>query len=157
MLGYKLYVRNYYEALDTRYLELYLRDSVLSYLRAAEGGLGGVRGGLRVLDIGCGVGVGGAGLLSGSARQYVCLDMACGVLRYPNYLPNVDVICADAALLPIRPGSIDYALLINVVNAEADGGEQVVREALGLGARVYAESPRAVDNELIRRLISLGF
>ncbi|BDR92398.1 class I SAM-dependent methyltransferase [Vulcanisaeta souniana] len=152
MLGYKLYVRNYYEALDTRYLELYLRDSVLSYLRAAEGL--GVRG-LRVLDIGCGVGV-GAGLLSGSARQYVCLDMACGVLRYPNYLPNVDVICADAALLPIRPGSIDYALLINVVNAEADG-EQVVREALGLGARVYAESPRAVDNELIRRLISLGF
>lgn len=51
-----------------------------------------------------------------------------------------------------QPGSIDYALLINVVNAETDG-EQVLREALGLGARVYALSPRAVDNELIRHLI----
>ncbi|WP_243679196.1 methyltransferase domain-containing protein [Vulcanisaeta distributa] len=96
--------------------------------------------------------MGGAGLLSGSARQYVCLDIACGVLRYANNLPSVDVVCADAALLPIRPGSMDYALLINVVNAEADG-EQVLREALSLGARVYAVSPRAVDNELIRRLI----
>lgn len=60
MLSYKLYVRDYYEALGTRYLELYLRDSVLGYLGAAEA-LGGVRGGARVLDVGCGgVGVGGA-------------------------------------------------------------------------------------------------
>ncbi|MGC8607200.1 MAG: class I SAM-dependent methyltransferase [Vulcanisaeta sp.] len=148
MLSYKLYVRDYYEALGIRYLELYLRDSVLGYLGAAEAL--GVRD-ARVLDVGCGVGI-GAGLLSGSAGQYVCLDIACGVLRYANHLPNVDVVCADAALLPIRPGSIDYALLINVVNVEADG-EQVLRETLSLGAHVYAVSPRAVDNELIRRLI----
>ncbi|WP_243669510.1 class I SAM-dependent methyltransferase [Vulcanisaeta sp. JCM 16161] len=105
MLSYKLYVRSYYEALGTRYLELYLRDSVLGYVRAVE--TLRVRA-ARILDIGCGIGV-GAGLLSGLARQYVCLDIACGVLRYANHLPNVDVVCADAALLPIRPGSIDYA------------------------------------------------
>ncbi|MGC9171223.1 MAG: methyltransferase domain-containing protein, partial [Thermoproteus sp.] len=98
-----------------------------------------------------GVGV-GAGLLSGLANQYVCLDIACTVLDYPRALPNVDVVCADGALLPIRPGSVDYALLINVVNAETDG-ERVLREVLGLGASVYAESPRAVDNELIKRLL----
>ncbi|GAB6943269.1 class I SAM-dependent methyltransferase [Vulcanisaeta sp. JCM 14467] len=153
MLSYKLQVREYYETLGMRYLDLYLRDSVLGYLKAAEA----LRTrGLRILDIGCGVGV-GAGLLSGSAAQYVCLDIACGVLRYANSLPNADIVCADAALLPIRPGSIDYALLINVVNAETDG-EAILREALSLGARVYAESPRALDNELIRHLIPrVGF
>lgn len=78
---------------------------MLGYVRASE--ILRVRA-ARVLDIGCGIGV-GAGLLSGLARQYVCLDIACGVLKYANYLPNVDVVCADAALLPIRPGSIDYA------------------------------------------------
>ncbi|WP_243679195.1 hypothetical protein [Vulcanisaeta distributa] len=49
MLGYKLYVRSYYEALGTRYLELYLRDSVLGYLGAAEAL--GVRGGCE--GVGC--------------------------------------------------------------------------------------------------------
>lgn len=62
------------------------------------------------------------------------LDIACSVLDYPRALLNVDIVCADGVLLPIRPDSIDYALLINVINAEA-GGERVLRETLGLGTR----------------------
>lgn len=59
MLDYKHYVRSYYEVLGIKYLDLYLRDSVLGYVGAAERLR--IRGS-RVLDVGCGVGV-SAGLL----------------------------------------------------------------------------------------------
>ena len=148
LIDYKIRVREFYEALGPRYVDLYLREGALAYMGFLE--VHRVRGS-SVLDVGCGVGV-GAGLVSGVARRFVCLDIACGVLRFPKSLPWVDVVCADGALPPVRPGSVDYVLLVNVVNAEGDGVD-VLRGVLGLGAMVFAVSPRGVDNELIRAMV----
>jgi SAM-dependent methyltransferase len=147
LIDYKLRVRELYESLGPRYVDLYIRESALAYLGFLEDFQ---PRGSSVLDVGCGVGA-GAGLISGIAGRFVCLDVACSVLRFPKSLPWVDVVCADGALPPIRPGSVDYALLINVVNAEGDGAD-VLRGVLGLGAVVFAVSPRDVDNELIRAM-----
>ncbi len=147
LIDYKTHVRELYEALGPRYVDLYLREGALAYLGFLEDFQPRDS---SVLDVGCGVGV-GAGLISGVAKRFVCLDIACGVLRFPKSLPWVDVVCADGALPPIRPGSVDYALLVNVVNAEGDGAD-VLRGVLGLGAVVFAVSPRDVDNELIRAM-----
>ncbi|MFB6489864.1 MAG: methyltransferase domain-containing protein [Thermoproteus sp. AZ2] len=148
LLSYKLRVRDYYGRLGSKYLDLYLGESVLGYVRFLEGC--SPRGSV-VLDVGCGVGV-GAGLVSGVVRSYVCLDLSCDVLKHPASLPNVDVVCADGGALPIRHGSVDYVLLINVVNAEGDG-EYILREASSLGARLFAVSPRDLDNALISRFV----
>ncbi len=147
-VGYKRRVREFYESLNAGYVRLYLFESVREYLRLFEAFS---PRGRRVLDIGCGVGI-GAGLASGVSKIYVCLDIACGVLKYPRGLPYVDVICADGELLPIRRGSIDLAILIDVINADGDG-PGVLREALRLDAYLYATSPRESDRELVRRTL----
>lgn len=147
-IAYKLRVRDYYSKLGPKYLDLYLNESVNGYVDFLESHR--PRGSV-VLDVGCGVGV-GAGLISGLVKQYVCLDIACDVLKYPISLPNVDVVCADGELLPIRKGSVDYVVLINVVNAEGDGAG-LLREVSSLGVPVFAVSPRDLDRDLIRRFI----
>jgi len=100
LIDYKIRVRELYESLGPRYVDLYLREGALAYLGFLEDFQPRDS---SVLDVGCGVGV-GAGLISGVAKRFVCLDIACGVLRFPNSLPWVDVVCADGTLPPIRPG-----------------------------------------------------
>ena len=150
MVNYKLWVMKYYEGLGLGYLELYLADSVRGYLSFLESRS---PRGLRIIDVGCGLGV-GAGLISGAAERYICLDIACSLLKYPSRLPNVDVVCADAEHIPIRPGSVDEALLINVINADGDG-EGILREVSRLGVGIFARSPRPIDNELIGSFLRL--
>jgi SAM-dependent methyltransferase len=142
----KVRVRELYERMGVGYLELYLRESVEGYLSIVDGV--SVRG-VRVIDIGCGLGV-GAGLLSGLASQYVCVDFACRILQYPARLPNVDVLCSDGSMLPIRDSAFKVAILLNVVNADTDG-PQLIDEARRVSELVLAKSPRGVDNELIIR------
>ncbi|WP_069808377.1 class I SAM-dependent methyltransferase [Vulcanisaeta thermophila] len=149
LLSYKLRVKEYYEKMGRSYLELYLSESVRNYLRLAED----LRmRNARVLDVGCGLGI-GASMLSGITKQYICLDIACTPLQYPSKLLGVDVVCADGALMPIRGEALDYVLIINVINAEGDG-EAILKEALGISNKVFAVSPRSIDNELIRSIIN---
>jgi len=146
LLKYKLRVKEYYEAMGLSYLQLYLSESVKDY----EDVVMWLRG-ARVLDVGCGLGI-GASMASGVARQYVCLDIACGLLRYPSVLPYVDVVCSDGASMPIRDYSMEYVLAINVINAEGDG-YLILREAMRVGRNILAKSPRAMDNELIHKVL----
>lgn len=148
-MGEKTRVRELYEKMGLGYIRLYLKESVDGYINL----ISGVRlRGASVIDVGCGLGI-GAGLLSGLVRQYVCVDFACGLLTYPAKLPNVDVLCSDAVMLPIRDSALDIAILLNVVNADIDG-EQVIKEAVRVSNLVLAKSPREVDNELIRAQLS---
>ena len=144
----KVRVRELYERMGVGYLELYLRDSVEGYLSIVDGV--GIRG-VRVIDVGCGLGI-GAGLLSGLAGQYVCVDFACSILQYPARLPNVDVLCSDGSMLPIRDLAFKVAILLNVVNADIDG-PQLINEARRVSELVFAKSPRNIDNELISSLL----
>jgi SAM-dependent methyltransferase len=144
----KVRVRELYERMGVGYLELYLRDSVEGYLSIVDGV--GIRG-VRVIDVGCGLGI-GAGLLSGLAGQYVCVDFACSILQYPARLPNVDVLCSDGSMLPIRDLAFKVAILLNVVNADIDG-PQLINEARRVSELVLAKSPRNIDNELISSLL----
>ena len=150
-LNSKARVRELYENMGLGYLELYLKESVMGYLTLIEG----VRlRYMRVIDIGCGLGV-GAGLLSGIVEQYTCIDIACSLLRYPASLPNVDVVCSDGAMLPIRSSSFNAAILLNTVNADLDGLE-LLREARRVSRVILAKSPRDIDNELIATLLRNG-
>ncbi|WP_291764820.1 class I SAM-dependent methyltransferase [Caldivirga sp. UBA161] len=147
----KIRVRELYERMGLGYLELYLRESITGYLTLIEG----VRlRGVRVIDIGCGLGI-GAGLLSGIVEQYTCVDVACGLLKYPAGLPNVDVMCSDGAMLPIRSSSFNIAILLNTVNADLDGLE-LLGEAKRVSSVVLAKSPRDIDNELIATLLQVA-
>ncbi|MGC8570499.1 MAG: class I SAM-dependent methyltransferase [Caldivirga sp.] len=147
----KVRVRELYERMGLSYLELYLVESVTGYLTLIEGVK--LRD-ARVIDIGCGLGI-GAGLLSGITKQYACIDIACGLLRYPASLPNVDVVCSDGAMLPIRSSSFNTSILLNTVNADLDGSD-LIREARRVSNVVLARSPRSIDNELIATLLRGG-
>ncbi|ABW01478.1 class I SAM-dependent methyltransferase [Caldivirga maquilingensis] len=150
-LDNKAKVRELYERMGLGYLELYLEESIMGYLTLIEG----VRlRGMRIIDIGCGLGV-GAGLLSGIVEQYTCIDIACSLLRYPAGLPNVDAVCSDGAMLPIRSSSFNVAILLNTVNADLDGLE-LLKEARRVSGVVLAKSPRDIDNELIATLLRGG-
>lgn len=147
-LDEKRRIIEFYEKLRGGYVDLYLMESLMGYL--------GLLGNLNprnkiILDVGCGVGV-GAGLFSGVASLYICLDIACGVLKYPSRLPWVDTVCADGSMLPMRSSSIDIAVLLNVVNADLDG-ELIVKEAIRVSNTVLARSPRDIDNMLIARVL----
>ncbi len=151
MLSDKIRIREFYEKMGLGYLELYLRESIVGYLTLIEG----IRlRDMRVIDVGCGLGI-GAGLLSGIVKQYVCIDIACSLLRYPVGLPNVDAVCSDGAMLPIRTSSINIAILLNTINAELDGLE-MLKEARRVSGIILAKSPRDIDNELITTLLRGG-
>ncbi len=136
MVG-KAYVVEYYDNLANSYLELYGLESLGGYHKAAYL----VRRGSRVLDLGCGMGL-GAGYFLGSSR-YVGVDVSLGMLRLAKAW-DADLVCGDGEMLPLRDSSFDVVIMINVVDSEM--GDALMREAARVGFFVVAVSPRESDN-----------
>lgn len=123
-----LEIAEYYDKLAGVYDELYGQEQVVKYLKA----LAYIKG-ERVLDVGCGTGLGASVL---SPRYVLCVDISLGMLRRARDI-GVDVLAADAYRLPIRPRSFDAALAITVFEKLEDAGvlrefaDVVVAETLG--------------------------
>jgi SAM-dependent methyltransferase len=73
--------------------------------------------GRRVLDAGCGAGYGTAELARSAARA-LGIDLSSDAIRYAREhyaAPNLDFVQASAAALPVQAGSIDLAVIFEVV------------------------------------------
>ncbi|MBP1449925.1 MAG: class I SAM-dependent methyltransferase [Thermoproteus sp.] len=119
-----------YDKLSAVYDELYGAEQAVKYLKA----LAFVRGD-RVLDAGCGTGLGLPPLYG---RYVLCLDLSVEMLKIAKSKdPDADFVAADAALAPLRPKSFSTALAITVFEDldEASGlsayADVVVAESLG--------------------------
>ncbi|MFP3178898.1 MAG: class I SAM-dependent methyltransferase [Thermocladium sp.] len=136
-------VIEYYDNLSRSYLDLYGSDAARKYVAALDF----LKRGARVLDLGCGAGV-GAGYLEGGFL-YVGLDISMGMLRLAK-LWGVDLVCGDGGMLPFRDSAFDVVMLINIVDSDADA--DVLFEARRVGGLLLGESPRDKDNEFLRRM-----
>jgi len=72
--------------------------------------------GAVVADVGCGFGVKGAYGIRHGASFVVLIDIDEGVLRLRRSGLVVDLVVADARMLPLRKSSIDVVVLWNVIN-----------------------------------------
>lgn len=120
----------YYDKLADVYDELYGQEQTVKYLKALA-----YVSGSRIVDVGCGTGI-GTGLLS--PRYVLCVDISLGMLRKAAARGlDIDLLAADAYLLPLRRRSFDTALAITVFErledsrVLADFAEVVVAETLG--------------------------
>ncbi len=136
-------VVEYYDNLSRSYLDLYGGDAARRYVAALDF----LKRGARVLDLGCGVGI-GAGYLGGGFL-YVGLDISMGMLRLAK-LWGVDLVCGDGGMLPFRDSAFDVVMLINIVDSEIDS--DVVLEARRVGGLLLGKSPRDEDDEFMRRM-----
>lgn len=97
----------YYDNLSEVYDDLYGGEQIVKYLKS----LAYVRGD-RVLDAGCGTGLGISVLYP---RYVLCLDISLGMLkRALERGPNADYLVADVTLPPLRPASFHTALAITL-------------------------------------------
>ncbi|MEL9990992.1 MAG: methyltransferase domain-containing protein [Thermoproteus sp.] len=119
----------YYDNLSRTYDELYGQEQVVKYLKASAHIIGD-----RILDAGCGTGLGAALL---RPRYVVCVDISRGMLERARSR-GLDVLMADVRLLPLRPKSFDTALAITVFENISDArilstyADVVVAETLGV-------------------------
>lgn len=121
----------YYDKLSESYDELYGEEQRVKYLKS----LAFVEG-ERVLDVGCGTGL---GLPYLGGRYVLCLDISLGMLRRAVARGGdlVDFLVADAYRLPLRAKAFDVALAITVFENAADAerlleyADAAVAESLG--------------------------
>ncbi|MEZ0248027.1 MAG: class I SAM-dependent methyltransferase [Thermoproteus sp.] len=119
----------YYDNLSRTYDELYGQEQIVKYLKASA-----YIAGDRILDAGCGTGLGAALL---RPRYVVCADISGGMLERAKGR-GLDVLMADLRLLPLRPKSFDAALAITVFEDVNDArillmyADMVVAETLGV-------------------------
>lgn len=89
-------------------------------------------GPLRILDAGCGTGLGARALLQHYRRAtLVALDLAPGMLqatrRQRPWLRRLDAVCGDAAAIPLADGSVDL-VFSNLMLQWCDSPDRVFAE-----------------------------
>lgn len=103
-------------------------------------------GALRVLDLGCGPGNSTAHLRAAIGPGAIGVDPARAMLaRARRRGPDLSLVCADAAHLPVRDGSLDAVTLHSVLYLLPDRRAALVEVARALrpGGRAALLEPRA--------------
>lgn len=67
-----------------------------------------------VLELGCGYSIFPA-LISGTCKNYICLDLSKGACKYQSSIPNVSPIMADMRYLPFKDDVMDNILAISSI------------------------------------------